>query len=73
VQAFSPEPFWYIYLSLLSNSPSTSSKKTGEETEFTWRRGKLFEFDVGLAIYEGVIKNPTARVAKVTQKPTKKL
>ncbi|KAF8481542.1 prokaryotic type I DNA topoisomerase [Gautieria morchelliformis] len=72
VKSFSPEPFWYIYLALGRSSDSKMSDDTGEATEFTWRRGRLFDFDVSLAIYEGVVNNPTARVTSVTQKPTKK-
>lgn len=72
VQSFSPENFWYIYLSFCRLSDSKASKDVGEETEFTWRRGRLFEFDVSLAIYEGVVNTPMARVTSVTQKPTKK-
>jgi DNA topoisomerase-3 len=72
VQSFSPETFWYIHLSLRRRSDFKAGKDAGEETEFTWRRGRLFEFDVSLAIYEAVVNNPTARVTNVTQKPTKK-
>ncbi|KAG9125830.1 DNA topoisomerase, partial [Ceratobasidium sp. 392] len=67
VRAFVPEPFWYIYLSIIP--PDASD---GEETNFSWRRGHIFEFDVALTLYEGTVENPTARVIKVTKKPTKK-
>ncbi|KAJ1309638.1 hypothetical protein OPQ81_006405 [Rhizoctonia solani] len=43
-----------------------------EDTVFSWRRHHLFEFDVALALYEGTVENPMARVTKVTKKPTKK-
>lgn len=72
VQSFSPESFWYIYLSLGGSSDSKLSDDVSDATEFTWRRGRLFDFDVSLAIYEGVVNNPIARVTSVTQKPTKK-
>ncbi|CAE6516714.1 unnamed protein product [Rhizoctonia solani] len=67
VQAFVPEPFWYIYLSIVSPDPEDE-----EDTVFLWRRHHIFEFDVALALYEGTVENPTARVTKVTKKPTKK-
>ncbi|KAG8718055.1 DNA topoisomerase [Ceratobasidium sp. 395] len=67
VRAFVPEPFWYIYLSIIP--PDASD---GEETSFSWRRGHIFEFDVALTLYEGTVEHPTARVVKVTKKPTKK-
>lgn len=75
VQSFSPETFWYIYLTLrrlLDTKVVAQNEENEEETEFTWRRGRLFDFDVSLAIYEIVLKKPTAKVTKVTQKPTKK-
>lgn len=43
-----------------------------EETQFTWRRGHLFEFVVALALYEHVLSDTIAQVVKVVQKPTKK-
>lgn len=69
VKSFVPEPFWYIFLSL---SRATSSSSTVEETQFHWRRGHLFDFDVALALYQQVLSDPLARVVKVIQKPTKK-
>ncbi|KIM83269.1 hypothetical protein PILCRDRAFT_783465 [Piloderma croceum F 1598] len=69
VKSFVPETFWYIFLSL---SRSTSSSSAPEETQFTWRRGHLFDFDVTLALYQHVLGDPLARVVKVVQKPTKK-
>ncbi|QRW00673.1 DNA topoisomerase 1 [Ceratobasidium sp. AG-Ba] len=67
VKAFVPEPFWYIYLSIIP--PDASD---GEETNFSWRRNHIFEFDVAMTLYEGTVEHPTARVTKVTKKPTKK-
>ncbi|KAG9024460.1 DNA topoisomerase [Tulasnella sp. JGI-2019a] len=67
VQSFVPEPFWYIYLSLAHDA-----RDERRQTEFTWERGKLFEFDVALALYEWVMEEPTARVTKVTKKNVKK-
>jgi DNA topoisomerase III len=69
VKAFVPEKFWYIFLSL-SRPPSSSSAP--EETQFNWRRGHLFDFDVAVAIYQHVLSDSDARVVKVVQKPTKK-
>jgi DNA topoisomerase-3 len=67
VQAFRPEKFWYIYLALCHNAT-----KTREETPFTWGRGHLFNFPIAYAIYERVLEDNMARVAKVTKKDTKK-
>ncbi|KZO95763.1 prokaryotic type I DNA topoisomerase [Calocera viscosa TUFC12733] len=63
VQAFVPETFWYIYLSLMVD---------GEETDFTWRRGHIFDFGATVALYEVCVENPEATVEEVTKKPTKK-
>lgn len=67
VQSFRPEPFWFIYLAI-----SRDAGRNGEETEFKWRRGHLFEFHVALAIYEMVLEDPMARVSSVKKKPVKK-
>ncbi|KAG8849797.1 DNA topoisomerase [Tulasnella sp. 330] len=67
VQSFVPEAFWYIYLSL-AHDPRDERR----QTEFTWERGKLFEFPVAVALYEWVMDDPTARVTKVTKKNVKK-
>jgi DNA topoisomerase-3 len=72
VQSFLPETFWYIYLTLRGTDNSGGKEQNKKETEFTWRRIRLFEFDVSLAIYENVLGKPAAKVTKVTQKPTKK-
>jgi DNA topoisomerase III len=63
VNAFVPEPFWYIFLSLTRKS---------DETVFTWRRGHLFEYQVAAIIYEHVLEDATTRVTKVVNKSTKK-
>ncbi|KDQ27457.1 hypothetical protein PLEOSDRAFT_1041188 [Pleurotus ostreatus PC15] len=63
VQGFIAEAFWYIYLALTRNR---------EETKFNWRRGHLFDMDVAAVIYQQVLSDVTARVTKVTKKPTKK-
>ncbi|KAJ6625811.1 prokaryotic type I DNA topoisomerase [Mycena sp. CBHHK59/15] len=68
VQNFVSEPFWYIFLSL--SRPSSSQGNV--ETQFTWRRGHIFDYDAAAVIYEHVISNPTARVSKVVEKNTKK-
>jgi len=67
VESFVPETFWYIFLSI-------EREDEGEEqvTEFTWRRGRLFEADVAIALYTLVLENPRARVTKVERKKTKK-
>lgn len=73
VHAFEPETFWYIYLSLTRPSSSgKSGKGAEEETEFSWKRNHLFDFYVSLAIYEGVLENPAARVTRKLSKGTKK-
>ncbi|KDQ18485.1 hypothetical protein BOTBODRAFT_103685 [Botryobasidium botryosum FD-172 SS1] len=69
VQAFVPEPFWYIYMSL---TRPLSSDEGDEVVEFTWKRGNIFEHGVAFVIYEGVMRDPLARVTKVTRKETKK-
>ncbi|KAF9505306.1 hypothetical protein BS47DRAFT_560153 [Hydnum rufescens UP504] len=67
VQAFVPEQFWYIYLTL------TNQTQEGEAiTEFRWKRNKLFEWGIVFALYELVLEDPIARVVSVNRKSTKK-
>lgn len=66
VQAFVPEPFWYIHLSI--NDPQDANK----QTPFTWRRGRIFEQETAEAIHELVMENPEAVVTKITKKNVKK-
>lgn len=68
VKNFRPEPFWYIFLSL--TRPSSDEEPV--DTEFTWRRGHLFNVLAALALYEAALEHPVARVTKVTSKETKK-
>lgn len=63
VREFVPEPFWYIYLSL---------QRDTEITEFSWERGRIFEYNRAAELYENVLDDSLARVTKVTKKATKK-
>ncbi len=67
VQSFVPEEFWFIYLSL-----SQGARDERKETEFTWRRGRLFDREIAILIYELVLERPLATVTKVTKKNVKK-
>lgn len=69
VKSFTPETFWYIFLSL---SRPTSSSSAAEETQFNWRRGHIFDWEVAVALYQHVLGDSMARVMSVVQKPTKK-
>lgn len=69
VQAFVPEPFWYIAVSM------TREGEEGEdssEVSFTWRRGHLFDLPFAMLLYEQCVEHPTATVVKVETKPTSK-
>ncbi|KAM5534558.1 hypothetical protein V8D89_011762 [Ganoderma adspersum] len=68
VKNFRPEPFWYIFLSL--TRPSSDEEPV--DTEFTWRRGHLFNFQAAWGLYEAALEHPVARVTKVTSKEAKK-
>lgn len=70
VKNFRPEDFWYIFLAATPRLPK--SKGTTEETEFTWRRGHLFEHGFAVALFERVSNTPTVRVTSVVKKGTKK-
>jgi DNA topoisomerase-3 len=68
VQDFVSEPFWKIDLSLTRHT----SSKTQTTTDFTWRRGHIFNFRIAAVLYQEVMSNPKARVTKVTSKGAKK-
>ena len=70
MQAFIPETFWYIYLSIDQDAANPRQEKNS--AEFHWERVRLFDFEVSLAIYEGVIASPTAQIRSVQEKPAKK-
>lgn len=63
VRNFVPEPFWYI---------KTMHKKDDIEVKFSWRRGHLFDRMAVLLIFEQCLMAKTAKVVKMTKKPTKK-
>ncbi|KAG8898319.1 DNA topoisomerase [Tulasnella sp. 403] len=67
VQAFVPEQFWYLNLEYAPNQ-----QKPEETTEFTWKRGRLFDQQVLATIYEYVLESTEAVVTKVTKKNVKK-
>lgn len=67
VKSFVPETFWFIYLSL-----ARDPRNEEDQTEFTWRRGRLFDLDIALVLYEFVLENVMATVTKVTKKNVKK-
>jgi DNA topoisomerase-3 len=63
VKSFVPEAFWYVYLSL---------RRGAQDTEFSWKRGRLFEYNRAAEIYENILEDPVACVTKVTKKVVKK-
>ncbi|ELT93762.1 hypothetical protein CAPTEDRAFT_193082 [Capitella teleta] len=64
VQAFIPEPFWKIKVS--------HDLQDDGFIEFSWRRGRLFDYEACLVLYEHVIENPLATVLEVKKKPKSK-
>ncbi|VDC07578.1 unnamed protein product [Peniophora sp. CBMAI 1063] len=69
VRSFVAEEFYYIHLALTRPDDATHEDV---ETTFTWRRGHLFDREVALAIYEGVLDDTHARVIEVKKKDVKK-
>ncbi|GJN90914.1 hypothetical protein Rhopal_003928-T1 [Rhodotorula paludigena] len=63
MQAFVPEPFWYIHVGLV---------REGDTTSFSWRRGRLFDRDVAQAIFDVVEDDSEATVTRWETKPTQK-
>lgn len=71
-KAFVPETFWYITLSLTRENVDNAGRREQCQTDFNWKRNRLFDFDVASTIYEMVLEDEFARVTKKTTKPTKK-
>jgi DNA topoisomerase-3 len=70
VQAFVPEPFWYIAVSIERESEEEGGEPT--QVSFTWRRNHLFDLPIAMLLYEQCVENPIATVLKVETKPTSK-
>ncbi|KAG8194684.1 hypothetical protein JTE90_027999 [Oedothorax gibbosus] len=56
VQAFIPEAFWKL---------KVTHKKEDTLTEFTWKRGRLFDHTACLVLYQVCLEAPTARVVDI--------
>ncbi|KAG8760506.1 DNA topoisomerase [Serendipita sp. 396] len=69
VKSFVPEPFWYIFLALSRPGDEEGAER---QTNFTWRRGHLFDLEIAVMLYEMVLEQPIATVTKVVKKNTKK-
>ncbi|KAL1674943.1 DNA topoisomerase [Schizophyllum commune] len=65
VKSFVPEDFSYIHLTI--KAPGSN-----EETPFTWQRGRIFDRDVAVALYQLVMRDTLTTVTKVIKKTTKK-
>lgn len=63
VRNFIPEPFWYV---------KVEHKKDGILVKFNWRRGHLFDRMIVTIIFERCLLAKTAKVTKMTKKPTSK-
>ena len=63
VNAFVPEPFWYIHVGL---------KREGQTTSFSWRRGRLYDQPIAEAVFTMVEMDPEATVTRWETKPTQK-
>ena len=63
VRNFVPELFWYI---------KVHHTKDDVEVKFNWRRGHLFDRMAVTLIFERCLISKTAKVIKMTKKPTRK-
>ena len=63
VQAFIPEPFWKISVSLETEDGVT---------EFNWKRQRLFDHLACLVLYQHCLDEPEAKVTDVKSKPKTK-
>ncbi|GAA5939357.1 DNA topoisomerase 3 [Sporobolomyces koalae] len=63
VQAFVPEPFWYVHVGLVRDESTTT---------FGWRRGRLYDQQAAEAIFSLCEAQPIATVLSQQTKPTQK-
>lgn len=63
VKSFIPEPFWKL---------KVTHKKEETVTEFSWKRGRLFDHTACLALYQMCLEDPLARVVDVRSRPKSK-
>jgi hypothetical protein len=63
IQSHVSEPFWYIHVSKGAEPPDTG------HCEFTWARGRLFDQDAAVVLYEMCAEQPLARVLEVRGEP----
>ena len=71
VQAFIPEPFWYIFVSIERQDDADDAGEL-QTVEFKWRRNHLFGFEEAVILYERCVSELLAIVTKVETKPTTK-
>lgn len=69
VQAFVPEPFWYIDVKI---EREFEDEDEPVQVKFNWRRNHLFDLPIACLLYEKTMERPRATVIKVETKPTTK-
>lgn len=63
IENFVPEPFWSIQLHI---------EKDGKSNVFLWDRGRVFDRQAALTLYEACLENPIAKVTHVNNRSAKK-
>ena len=58
MEAHVSEPFWYIHVSY-------KAPKEPRACDFTWDRGRLFDYASATMLYEICVEHPMATVLKV--------
>ena len=69
IDDFIKEKFWSIICTHKSDSEEKSSDKP-IVTNFNWARGRLFDYEAAVILYELVVENPTATVMDINGKET---
>lgn len=64
IETFRPEDFWYIELTL--------QRDGGRPIHFTWKRGRLYDRVLGMALYEECLNDGEAIVVSLTGRPKNK-
>jgi DNA topoisomerase-3 len=62
-ERFIPEDFWSI---------TAAVDRDGLKANFTWRKGRLFDRQICMILYQQCVDSPMATVTSVVSKPTRK-
>lgn len=70
IETFVPENFWYLDLSI--QVPGETTTAAARQLNFSWKRGRLFDQTLTLALYESCLEAQEATVTSLEGRPKQK-